>query len=147
MYGVAQKKLKLNNDVLKAVQEAAIDCELNNCENKNKCYSFKGEDGLAYLPKIQDDIVYGYKYSDTREVKKELVIAGITDLNEIIYKKDKDWFLGTGIKLKEKPKLVKGKKFAIDINNLEVFDYDSVKQNTPLKIGTINEVDGKLNII
>jgi len=145
VYEVAQKKLRLNNEVLKAVQEAAIDCELNECENKNKCYTFKGEDGLAYLPKIQDDIVYGYEYSETKEIKKELIIAGITNLDEIVYKKGNKWFLGAGKKLKGTPTLVKGKKFAIDTDKLIIYDYNSAKQNIKLEVGRINELDSKMN--
>jgi hypothetical protein len=100
------------------------------------------------LPKIQDDIVYSYQHSRIKEVKKDLVVAGITDNNELLYKKGKDWFYGNGKKYtanKGKPKLVKGKKYAIDTIGLIVYDYDSVKKKTPIKIGTINEIDSKLN--
>jgi hypothetical protein len=149
IYNIALKKLRLNNDVLQAVQESAIDCELAQCESRDKCYKFSGtREGLAYLPKIQDDIVYGYQHSRIKEVKKELVVAGITDNNELVYKKGKDWFYGNGKKYtanKGKPKLIKGKKYAIDTRGLIVYDYDSVKKNTPIKIGTINEIDSKLN--
>ena len=89
--------------------------------------------------------------SSSKEVKKELVVAGITIGDELVYKKDKDWFYGNGKKYtlnKEKngkPNLVKDKKYAIDIVDLIVYDYDSVKKNTPIKIGKINEIDSKLN--
>ena len=149
IYNTALKKLRLNNDVLQAVQESAIDCELNNCEYKRVCYKFSGKQkGLSYLPKIQDDIVYGYQNSRIKEVKKELAVAGITENNELVYKKDKDWFYGNGKKYTEnegKPELIKGKKYAIDLVELIVYDYNSVKKNTPIKIGKINEIDGKLN--
>jgi len=147
IYNLAKKKLRLNNDVLTAVRESAIDCMLNQCDSQDKCYRFLGEkEGLAYLPRIQDDIVYGYKHAHTKEVQQELVVAGITDLNEIVYKKGKDWFSGNGTKLKAKPKIVKGKKYGLDLASLELFDYNSVKnQGIPLKVGTVNEGDGKFN--
>jgi superfamily II DNA or RNA helicase len=149
IHSIALKKLRLNNDVLQAVKESAIDCELNQCDSKRVCYKFFGiQEGLAYLPKIQDDIVYGYQHSTPKEVKKDLFRAGITANNELLYKKGKDWFYGNGKKyteLKGKPELVNGKIYAIDTAGLIVYDYDSVKKKTPIKIGKINEIDGKLN--
>ena len=147
IYNLAKKKLRLNNDVLNAVKESAIDCMLNQCENRDKCYRFLGQkEGLAYLPNIKDDIVYGYKHAHTKEVQQELVVAGITNLDEIVYKKENDWFLGNGKKLEIKPEIVKGKKFGLDLNTLELFDYDSIKKKGfPLKVGTVNEIDGKIN--
>jgi superfamily II DNA or RNA helicase len=147
IYELAKKKLRLNNDVLSAVKESAIDCMLNQCENRDKCYRFLGKkEGLAYLPRIQDDIVYGYKHAHTKEIQKELVVAGITNLGEIVYKKGKEWFLGNGEKLKKKPEIVKGKKFGLDLESLDLFNYDSIKkQGVPLKVGMVNETSGKFN--
>ena len=54
IYNIAKKKLKLNNDVIQAVKESAIDCMLNQCNSKNKCYRFLGEkEGLAYRPELK----------------------------------------------------------------------------------------------
>lgn len=149
IYNLAQKKLQLNNNILKAVKESAIDCMLNQCQSKESCYKFKGdEEGLAYLPQIKEDIVYGFKHSRTKEIKQELVVSGINDLDEIVYKKGDDWYLGNGKKLKKKPKIVKGKKFGLDLKSLELFDYNSIKnKGIPVKVGTVNEKDGKINII
>jgi len=147
IFNLAKKKLRLNNDILQAVRESAIDCMLNQCKTRDKCYKFLGgKEGLAYLPKLHDDIVYGFKHAHTKEVQQELVVVGITDLDEIVYKKENNWFLGNGTKLKTKPKLVKGKKFGLDLLSLELYDYNSVKNaGVPLKVGTVNEGDGKLN--
>ena len=143
IYSVAQKKLKLNLDVLKLVQESAIDCMLNECDSK-KCYQFKGK-GLAYLPQLSEDIVYGYNNIIKKEFKRDLTVSGITDLNEIVYLKVKDWFYGNGKPFNGKPKTIKGKKYAADLTTLELFDYDSVKKGIPLLIGKINEIDSKFN--
>ena len=43
IYELAKKKLRLNNDILQAVKESAIDCMLNQCDNVNKCYKFLGK--------------------------------------------------------------------------------------------------------
>lgn len=147
IYDLSKKKLRLNNDVLDAVKESAIDCMLNQCDNQNKCYRFLGEKkGLAFLPKIQDDIVYGYKHAHVKEIQKEFVVAGITESDEIVYKKENKWFLGNGKKLNKKPEIIKNKKFGLDLGTLELFDYNSIKnKGVQLKIGTVNELDGKFN--
>ena len=134
IYNVAQKKLKMNVEVLKAVQESAVDCILNN----DKCYKFKGK-GLAFMPQISDDIIYGYD-----STKRTLVVAGMTELDEIVYLKDKNWFYGNGKKYDGKPTL-KGKKYGANLERFELFDYDSVKQGKPILIGKINQTDSKIN--
>ena len=103
---------------------------------------------MAYLPRIEDDIVYGYKHAHTKEIQKELAVAGITNLDEIVYKKDNNWFLSTGKKLNKKPNIVKGKRFGLDINSLELYDYNSIKnKGIKIKVGTVNEKNGKINIM
>jgi superfamily II DNA or RNA helicase len=143
IYNVAQKKLRLNMDVLKAVQESSVDCMLNECDSK-KCYQFKGK-GLAYMPQLSEDIVYGYNNIITKEVERYLIVSGITDLNEIVYLKEKEWFYGNGKPFDGKPKTIKGKKYGADLATLELFDYDSVKKGIPLLVGKINEIDSKFN--
>ena len=142
VYNVALKKLKLNIDVLNAVKETAIDCMLNQCDSK-KCYSFKG-DGLAYMPKITEDIVYGYDNPVKIEVKRDFMTSGLTNSNEIVYLKDKKWYYATGQPFDGKPKLSKGIKYGVDLISLEVFEYESVIQGKPILIGKINE-DSKLD--
>ena len=142
VYNVALKKLKLNIDVLNAVKETAIDCMLNQCDSK-KCYSFKG-DGLAYMPKITEDIVYGYDNPVKIEVKRDFMTSGLTNSNEIVYLKDKKWYYATGQPFDGKPKLSKGIKYGVDLISLEVFDYESVIHGKPILISKINE-DSKLD--
>jgi len=43
--------------------------------------------------------------------------------------------------------LIKDKKYGIDLNTLDVFDYENIKKGIPIKIGTVNEKNGKFNII
>jgi len=134
---VAKKKLSLNNKFLDAVKESAIDCMLNQCENRDKCYKFTNPEPkeLSYLPKIEDNIVYGY---EGKQIKRKFVIAGLTNKNEVVYKKDNKWILANGIELTKKPLLQKI-KYALDLNTLELFDYESVKvKGIPQKIGKVN---------
>jgi superfamily II DNA or RNA helicase len=145
----AKKKEFLNQDVLEAVKEASVDCALNQCDNdmKGKCFHFYGnKQGLAYLPDLTRDIVYGYEQTKTREVKRKVMIAGITKKNEIFYKKTKSgpWYLGNGEKLSDKPKMIKEKKFAYDPERMKVYDYEILKKTGLLnEIGRVNEY-GKL---
>ena len=127
---------------MNAVKETAIDCMLNQCDSK-KCYSFKG-DGLAYMPKITEDIVYGYDNPVKIEVKRDFMTSGLTNSNEIVYLKDKKWYYATGQPFDGKPKLSKGIKYGVDLISLEVFDYESVIHGKPILIGKINE-DSKLD--
>ena len=116
--------LMINFDFLKAIQESAIDCMLNQCDNK-KCYKFNGK-GLAYLPQLSEDIVYGYNNIIEKEFKRNLIVAGITELNEIVYLKEKNWFYGNGKLYDGKPKTIKGKKYGIDLETFELFNYNSI---------------------
>ena len=152
---VAKRKLNLNNKFLDAVKESAIDCMLNQCENRNKCYSFKNikQNDLAYLPKIEDNIIYGYnkdgyrKMGYDKKIKRKFVISGMTINNEIVYKKDNKWVLVSGIELEKKPNLIKNKKYALDLNSLELFDYESVKvKGKPEKIGKVNRESSKIEM-
>jgi superfamily II DNA or RNA helicase len=146
---VAKKKEKLNHDVLQAVKEAAVDCTLNQCANdmKGNCFKFAGEkEGLAFLPDLSRDIVFGYEQKKTRTIKRKIVVATITDKNEIVYKQNKNgsWYTALGKKLAKTPKIDKRKKFAFDPDNLLLFDYNTLKMTGNLKqIGTVNP-EGKL---
>jgi hypothetical protein len=138
---VAKKKEALNESVLKAVQAAAVDCTLNQCANdmKGKCFKFAGnKQGLAYLPDLTKDIVFGYEQTKTRTITRKVVIAGLTKDNQIVYKKTKSgpWYLGNVTKFPGKrPKIIKGKKFALDPEGLRLYDYTTLKQT-----GTLSEV-------
>lgn len=138
---VAKKKEALNGEFLQAIQEVAVDCTLNQCANKmkGKCFKFAGnKQGLAYLPDLTKDIVFGYEQTKTRTVTKKVVIAGQTKDNIIVYKKTKDgpWYSGTGKKLEKKPKIIKGKKFAYDPVGMDLYDYDVLKKTGELvKVG------------
>ena len=140
---VAKKKLNLNNKFLDAIKESAIDCMLNQCENRDKCYSFTNikQNDLAYLPKIEDNIIYEYD----KKIKRKFAISGLTIHNEIVYKKENKWILANGIELEKKPNLIKGKKYALDLNSLELFDYESVKiKKKPVKVGKVNRENSKI---
>jgi superfamily II DNA or RNA helicase len=130
---VAQKKLQLNTEVLEVVREASIDCHLNQCDST--CFEFTGDkQELAFLPKINEDIIYGYE--QTRERKKEITIAGLTEKDEIVYKKDGKWFLGNK-EIKKVPKIIK--KFGLDLSDLTLYDYKSLTESkVPIKVGKVN---------
>jgi superfamily II DNA or RNA helicase len=141
---IAGKKESLNNDVMIAVKEASVDCMLNQCVNgmKGKCFKLTGsKEGLAYLPDLTKDIVFGYEQTKTRTIKRKVVVAGLSSTNEIVYRKTKDgpWYLGNGDKYKGKPKLKKGKKFAYDPESKLLFDFDILKRTGNLStVGKVN---------
>lgn len=136
---VAKKKEALNQEVLAAVQKAAVDCTLNQCANdmKGKCFKFAGDkSGLAYLPDLTKDIVFGYEQTKTRTITRKVVMAGITKDNQIVYKKSKDgpWYLGNGKKFDGKPKIVKDKRFALDPSSMNLYDYETLKRTGNLSM-------------
>lgn len=149
---VAKKKEALNQDVMQAVKEAAVDCTLNQCVNgmKGKCFKFAGsKEGLAYLPDLSRDIVFGYEQTKTRTIKRKVLLAGLTTDNEIVFKKSKGgpWYLGNGEKWsgKKRPKMVKGKRFAYDPESMQLFDYETLKRTGNLSV--VGRVDSSGRVI
>lgn len=152
---VAKKKEALNTEVSEAVKEAAVDCTLNQCINgmKGKCFKFAGsKQGLAYLPDLSRDIVFGYEQTKTRSIKRKVIIAGLTKDNVIVYKKTKTgpWYIGNGErwkgkeKGKKKPKMIKGKKFAFDTESLQLYDYETLKRTGNLSLVGKVDISGKI---
>lgn len=154
VYEVALRKEALNDEFRKATQEAAVDCLLNKCFNQipGKCFNFTGKkEGLAFLPDISRDLVYGFGQTQTREVKREVRVAALTEHDELIYKKKPggQWFLASGKTYKKKPKLSKSKKnkFVLDPESMDVFDYDQLRNTGQLdKVGRATE-SGKLELL
>ena len=135
IYELSKKKLKLNNEILESVKESAIDCMLNQCKNKDKCFQFEGKkEELAYIPRIEDDILYGYK----KKKKRELIVAGVTDKNKIVYKKDNLWYTANGEEIK-KPNIKQGIKYGFNKDTFELFDFNKIKKGIEQKVGFVNQ--------
>ena len=143
IYRKSQEKLKLNNSFLEAMKESAIDCMLNQCDRK--CYTFtKGTNSLAYLPLLQDDILYNIQ--SEKEVKTEMVVAGLTKKDNIlVYKKNKKWYniIDTPLENVQLQKV----KLAVDKISKKVYDYNDMKKNIKTLLGTYNVETGKIQKI
>lgn len=132
---IAYQKEKLNQDVMEAIKEASVDCELNQCDNQmtGRCFQFTSpKEGLAYLPDIHKDVVYGYTETQVQEVTKELKVGAVTEQNEILFKKTKDgpWYLADGTEYTQDVKLKKkDNKVLFDPETLQVYDYLAMKEN------------------
>ena len=141
IYRISQEKLVLNNTFLQAIKESAVDCMLNQCDKK--CYTFvkgKKANELAYLPQIEDDIIYNLKKE--KEVVTKMVVAGLTKKNILVYKKNKEWYtiIDTPIKDIQLQKV----KFAVDTSLQVVYDYNDMKNNIKTIVGTYNIQTGKI---
>ena len=142
---IAYRKQKLIDIVLEITKVMAVDCVLNRADNKGdfKCFSFPNDTGLSYIPEISKDLVYTYSNIPTKEVNKILTIGALTKDKTVVVvdKANKKYYKAKDKNKKnpyeKKPKLVK--KVAIDLDKNIIYDYDSVKSNSPVKIGKINK--------
>ena len=147
---VAQKKKRLIDEILKMMKEMAVDCVLNAYDNEGniQCFSFGdiiNPKELAYLPKINDDVVYVEDNSNTRKVEKVFTPAFIDENNLVVIadmnKKQLYYVTNTSRRspLKTRPKSVT--KVALDIPNQKVYNLESVqtkKNNPPILLGEYN---------
>ncbi len=83
IYSVAERKNKLNQDFLEAIQMGAVDCELNKLENgMYRCFTRDAsEDNFLYEPRLELDTAYTQMY-----FKKETEITR----RQIIHFKDEE---------------------------------------------------------
>lgn len=143
VYGVAQKKNMIKNELLQVMRESAFDCELNRKVNmKSKaysCYKFPtASRGLAYLPDISYDI-----YSQgivTKRVPMKLVKGIIQKSGDVIYgdKDTQQFHLATDV-LHTTPyrqRIDPLKIVYIDLEKRSVYDYNEMKAGRKDKLGS-----------
>ena len=81
IYELALRKRGITNEILRIMQESAVDCLLNLAqapEGAPRCFSY-GDDtaGLAYKPTIKQDFVY-QATGETVTVKREFALGGVS---------------------------------------------------------------------
>jgi hypothetical protein len=83
IYSVADRKNRLNQDFLEAIQMGAVDCELNKIENgMYRCFHRDDtEDNFLYDPRLDMDIPYTEQYFRTLEIQRRQTI--LFNLQEI----------------------------------------------------------------
>ena len=144
------RKEKITSRVLEILKEAAFDCQLTKQITGIDCLKYpkpKNPKQLAYVPSIVQDLIISAQKTETKKVKRKLVLAGLDKDDNIILAnpKTKRYYtvLNTNMlkPLKSKPKLVK--KIYVEIETQKVFDYNSIRKKNPIEIGTVTD-DGKL---
>ena len=148
VYDIALKKYAVTEDILEALKSVAVDCVLNKGETKfeGDCFSFgTDEEGLASLPDIKRDIVYGATVSQSKKVKRKLKLAYLTKNNTIVLpdKKTKKVYklLNFNNKKNAMSKIPKiKKKVRIDMESKIVYDNTSAKKTGDLiKLGKMDK--------
>lgn len=149
MYEIAQKKMKVTEEIKRIMKDIAVDCKLNAVDNEKeiKCFSF-GLDatGLAYKANIRDDFVYGKTEMVTKTVHKKLEQMFLDDNNNLVWadkkKKKLCYFHNKECTkpLDVAPKSIK--KVGVDIKTLDVYDILDIEK--PIRLGKIGK-DGKLH--
>lgn len=145
---VARRKKALIGEILEIMKEMAVDCDLNAYDNEGdyQCYSFgevENPKELAYLPKINEDLIYVDDNSNRRKVEKTFTPAIIDENNLVIIPnltKKKLYYVtnkNQSSPLKNRPK--KAFKVAVDLQDKKVYDLASVKgKGNPILIGKYN---------
>jgi hypothetical protein len=149
MYEIAQKKMKVTEEIKKIMKDIAVDCKLNAVDNEKeiKCFSF-GLDasGLAYKANIRDDFVYGKTEMVTKTVHKKLEQMFLDDNNNLVWadkKKKKLCYFHNKECLKPLDVApISIRKVGVDIKTLDVYDILDIEK--PIKLGKIGK-DGKLH--
>ena len=128
--------------MLNIFKECAFDCSLNAVDIKGnyKCFAFgKGAKGFSYYPKISDDIVYLNTNTNTKEVKKDIVLGAYYQGKVYLVDKEKKYFYlysnQKKIKVNINPK--EAKPIYIDKENNLVYKKDSIKIKNPIPIAEI----------
>ena len=147
---VAQRKKRLINEILDMMKEMAVDCVLNTYDNEGniKCFSFgdimENNKELAYLPKINEDLIYVDDNANRKVVEKVFTPALIDEKGMVVMadmkKKQLYYIMNTARKapLVAKPKSIY--KVALDMEGKKVYDIKSVKSENPVLIGEYDEM-------
>jgi len=149
MYEIAQKKMKVTEEIKKIMKDIAVDCKLNAVDNEKeiKCFSF-GLDatGLAYKANIRDDFVYGKTEMVTKTVHKKLEQMFLDDNNNLVWadkkKKKLCYFHNKECMKPLDVAPISIRKVGVDIKTLDVYDILDIEK--PIKLGKIGK-DGKLH--
>jgi superfamily II DNA or RNA helicase len=149
IYDLAQKKIRITNQIKQVMKEIAVDCKLNQKFNNKdiKCFSF-GDDvsGQTYKTRLEEDIVYSKE--NVYEKKKKATEVMFMDKDKQIYRinlKDKKIFNFNNKEMKNEIKPIPKNliKVAVDTQTNDVYDFNSVKTGNPIQLGVIDD-NGKV---
>ena len=143
---ISLKKQGIIDQLELCMKEAAVDCMLNSpfIKGNYKCYSFpKDAKGFAYMPSLQSDLISSYAKVQVRTVKKdylkgfyhveEKIMYAMNPQRQFYRLRDETKAPVPGIDIK------KLKRFAVDPETNDVYDYASVEAKNPVLVGTVNE--------
>jgi len=126
LYEIASSKQKINNQILQAVKETAVDCNVYSSLSTNDkpvvCYGFG---------KVESNSFSSYPSFEVDKIEKEIVSTIQWTAQEITFA---------------------GKTFALRKDTMEVYDMDSYKQALqnpniePALVGRLIKEDGKYKI-
>ena len=143
---LSYKKQIIIDDMLLAIKQASFDCVLNSGGIKNSygCFTFgSNAKGLAYMPKLDSDIISAGFTKETKKVKKNL-LKGVYYNKKIYLFNDKKEFYNYTNKNQKiiNIDIKKAKPVMIDSETNIIYDYKSISTGTPIKIAIIK--DGKI---
>ena len=143
---LSYKKQVIIDDMLLAIKQASFDCVLNSGGIKNSygCFTFgSNAKGLAYMPKLDSDIISAGFTKETKKVKKNL-LKGVYYNKKIYLFNDKKEFYNYTNKNQKiiNIDIKKAKPVMIDSETNIIYDYKSIGTGTPIKIAIIK--DGKI---
>lgn len=140
------KKQVIIDEMLMAIKQASMDCILNSGAIKPaySCFTFgSNAKGLAYMPKLETDIITASYNRNRKMVKKNLLKAIYFNKKIYLFNNKKEFYeYGDKNKVIVNIDIKKGKPVILDSETDIIYDYKSVESGTPIKIAIIK--DGKI---
>lgn len=143
---LSEKKQFVLNELLLMMQECAFDCILNaaDIQGSYRCFGYGSDaNGIAYFPQLRKNIEYTSRTENVKTVTKDLRVA-LYENKKLYYvdEKKKKMYLVRGDK-KDLVDIPAAKKpVYVDNNSYVVYDYKSVKQGNPIRLGYVSSTSG-----
>ncbi len=149
---ISIKKQGIIDEMKLLMKECAFDCILNapDVQGDYRCYSFgEGANGIAYFPQLNKNVTKISRTKNTKTVRKSFV--PIVFYNSKVYKIDTK--KGKMYEIMDNSKTLidlpskeqKKKYFYFNPETNEIFDYKSVEDKNPIKVGHLSD-KGKIII-
>jgi superfamily II DNA or RNA helicase len=149
---ISIKKQGIIDELKLMMKECAFDCILNapDVQGDYRCYSFgEGANGISYFPQLNKNVTKVSRTRNTKTVRKSYV--PIVFFDKKVYRIDmkaKKMYeiLDTNKILIDLPKKEDKKKyFYLNPETNEIYDYKSVEDKNPIKVGHLSD-KGKIII-
>ncbi len=143
---ISIKKQGIIDEMKLIMKECAFDCILNapDVQGDYRCYSFgEGANGISYFPQLNKNVTKVSRTKNTKVVKKNYV--PIVFYNKKVYridvKKGKMYEVtNTNKTMLDLPKKEEKKKyFYLNPETNEIYDYKSIENKNPIKIGHLSD--------